>query len=99
MEIQEREVLPNDDEMRNLGNFRKPLPEIDSSYDGHGSLAVQVARMAGFLDSTGVWAVTPPMGQVLRHLSSAFAKEWEKTFPQEIRLELSVGDNSSYKVL
>ncbi|KAI9053707.1 hypothetical protein LZ554_002660 [Drepanopeziza brunnea f. sp. 'monogermtubi'] len=83
MEMQQRNVPPNADEMRILVNFRKLLEEVDSSYDGSGSMAAEISRTwAGFLDDTWVWGVTPRMGQVLRLLSAAFAKDWAKNFPQ-----------------
>ena len=83
MEMQQLEVPPNDDEMRNLVNFRELLAEVDSGYNGYGSLAGEVARIwAGFLDDTWVWGITPRMGQVLRQLSDAFTKDWQTKFPQ-----------------
>ncbi|KAJ5032721.1 uncharacterized protein L3040_009315 [Drepanopeziza brunnea f. sp. 'multigermtubi'] len=82
MEMQQRNVPPNADEMRILLNFRKLLEEVDSSYDGSGSMAAEISRTwAGFLDDTWVWGITPMMGQVLRQLSAAFAKDWAKNFP------------------
>ena len=83
MEMQQRNVPPNEDEMRNLVNFRELLAEVDATYSGYGSLAGEVARIwAGFLDDTWVWGITPRMGQVLRQLSDVFIMDWKIAFPQ-----------------
>jgi hypothetical protein len=56
MEMQQRELPPNDEEMRNLTNFAQLLTEVDSEYNGKGSLAAEVTRVwASFLDDTWVW--------------------------------------------
>ncbi|KUJ13361.1 uncharacterized protein LY89DRAFT_785082 [Mollisia scopiformis] len=73
---------PDDDpldpaEAQNFANFSELLNEVESDYDGKGSLAGEVARVwACFLDDTWVWAITPRMGHVLRLLSKAYIKEW-----------------------
>jgi len=83
MEMQQQEIPPNEAEAQNLRNFKTLLSEVDSDYDGSGSLAGEVARVwAGFLDDTWVWGITPRMGRVLRQLSDAFIKDWEVKFPQ-----------------
>lgn len=82
METEQHEVPPNEEEMKNLDNFRELLAEVDSGYDGVGSLAGEVARVwAAFLDDTWVWGITPRMGQVLRQLADAFNTDWKKKFP------------------
>ncbi|KFY79552.1 hypothetical protein V499_01484 [Pseudogymnoascus sp. VKM F-103] len=81
MEMQQRELPPNDEEMRNLTNFAQLLTEVDSEYNGKGSLAAEVTRVwASFLDDTWVWGITPRMGYVLRLMSAAFAEEWRLKF-------------------
>jgi hypothetical protein len=56
MEIQQVENPPDDEEVKNLANFRALLSEVDSDYDGIGSLASEVTRVwACFLDDTWVW--------------------------------------------
>lgn len=56
MEMQQRELPPNDEEMKNLTNFSQLLAEVDSEYNGKGSLAAEVTRVwACFLDDTWVW--------------------------------------------
>jgi len=83
MEMQQRELPPNEEEMRNLVNFRELLAEVDSGYNGFGSLAGEVTRIwAGFLDDTWVFGITPRMGKVLRQLSDAFVQDWKAKFPQ-----------------
>ena len=83
MEMQQQELPPNQEEMRNLVNFRELLAEVDSDYKGFGSLAGEVTRIwAGFLDDTWVFGITPRMGKVLRQLSNAFAQDWKAKFPQ-----------------
>jgi hypothetical protein len=56
MELQQQEHPPNDEETKNLANFRELLNEVDSEYDGKGSLAAEITRVwACFLDDTWVW--------------------------------------------
>ena len=56
MEIQQQYEPPDTEEMKNLVNFRELLTEVDSEYDGKGSLAAEVTRIwACFLDDTWVW--------------------------------------------
>ena len=83
MEMQQDVDPPNKEESINLCNFRELLTEVDSKYDGKGSLAGEVARVwASFLDDTWVWGITPRMGQALRQISNAFTKDWERKYPQ-----------------
>lgn len=56
MEMQQLENPPNEEEARNLANFRELLTDVDSEYDGKGSLAAEITRVwACFLDDTWVW--------------------------------------------
>ena len=56
MEIQQQYEPPDTEEMKNLVNFRELLTEVDSEYDGKGSLAAEVTRIWDcFLDDTWVW--------------------------------------------
>lgn len=83
MEMEQQALPPNEDEMRNIVNFRGLLREVDSGYNGSGSLAGEVARVwASFLDDTWVFGITPRMGKALRQLSDAFAQAWKARFPQ-----------------
>jgi len=79
LEIQQLESnqLPNPAESENLANFRELLKEVDSDYNGYGSLAGEVTRIwACFMDDTWVWSITPRMGHILRLLSKAYADDW-----------------------
>lgn len=83
MEIQQPYEPPNDEEIKNLVSFRELLAEVDCNYNGHGSLAGEIARAwACLFDDTWVWGITPRMGQILRQLSDGFEKGWKAKFPQ-----------------
>lgn len=45
LEIQQHELPPNEEEMKNLVKFCELLAEVDSSYNGFGSLAGEVTRI------------------------------------------------------
>lgn len=56
MEMQQQQNPPDEEELNNLNNFKEFLTEVDSEYDGRGSLAAEVTRLwASFFDDTWVW--------------------------------------------
>ncbi|KAF2466726.1 uncharacterized protein BDR25DRAFT_376857 [Lindgomyces ingoldianus] len=67
-------ILPPDaEEDCILGGLKGLLVEVESDYDGSGSLAAAIARIwSSFLSDVWVWGVTPRMGNILQQLALAY---------------------------
>lgn len=80
------DVRPADEEeMAILDQIKALLTEVESSYDGTGSLAAAVAHVwSTFFTDVWVWGVTPRMGYILQQLALAYEQSHRERFSKPI---------------
>ncbi|OCL08029.1 hypothetical protein AOQ84DRAFT_389133 [Glonium stellatum] len=79
VEVQAPTYPPDEQESQIVEQLKELLTEVESDYDGTGSLAAAIAKVwSTFLDDVWVWGVTIKMGHILKQLSTAYEKSYLK---------------------
>lgn len=77
VEVQTPTYPPDEEESQILEHLKELLTEVESDYDGTGSLAAAIAKVwSTFLDDVWVWGITTKMGYILKQLSIAYEKSY-----------------------
>jgi hypothetical protein len=75
----------DDEEVAIFEQIRGLLSEVESNYDGTGSLAAAVAYVwSTFFTDVWVWGVTPRMGYILQQLAVAYEQSHRERFDKPI---------------
>ncbi|KAF2176406.1 hypothetical protein K469DRAFT_678836 [Zopfia rhizophila CBS 207.26] len=77
VETQSTILPPDAEESFILEQLKELLTEVESDYDGTGSLAAAIAQVwSTFLNDVWVWGVTPRMGNILHQLAIAYESNY-----------------------